>query len=337
MAQRLIELVLPEESQDRFRQLTDDQPTIEVWEDILADGRLQMKILVPVEQSEAVLDLLEKNFRHMQGFKLILMPVLATIPRPESNEIPVNLTGDGNEQEKPPAANRVSREELYAEVADTAKLSTIFSIMVVLSSMVAAVGIIQSNVAVIIGAMIIAPLLGPNVALSLATTLGDSKLAGAALKTLLIGIFIALIFSVLAGIVLQVHPESPELAARTRVGLSDIVLALASGSAGVLSFTTGLSTTLVGVMVAVAMLPPLVSMGLLLGAGYLGLAWNATLLFLVNVICVNLAGVITFLGQGIRPLSWWEIDKARLATRRAIILWTLLLAALAALIIVSQR
>jgi hypothetical protein len=94
------------------------------------------------------------------------------------------------------------------------------------------------------------------------------------------------------------------------VGLGDIAVALASGCAGALAFTTGVSATLIGVMVAVALLPPLVTFGLLLGGGNLDLATGALSLFLMNLICVNLAGVATFLVQGIRPASWWEKDQA---------------------------
>lgn len=114
-------------------------------------------------------------------------------------------------------------------------------------------------------------------------------------------------------------------------------MALASGCAGALAFTTGVSTTLIGVMVAVALLPPLVTFGLLLGGGHLVLAMGALSLFLVNLICVNLAGVTTFLVQGIHPATWWEKDQAEKATRIAIVLWIALLAALVGLILLFQK
>jgi len=139
--------------------------------------------------------------------------------------------------------------------------------MVVLSSLVAAIGILRDNVAIIIGAMVIAPLLGPNVALSLATTLGDEKLGRTALKTLVVGILVVMAVSVSVGVFVPFDITTlHEVITRTEVGLGDIALALSSGMAGTLSFTTGLSTTLIGVMVAVALLPPLVTSGLLCGA-----------------------------------------------------------------------
>jgi uncharacterized membrane protein len=86
-------------------------------------------------------------------------------------------------------------------------------------------------------------------------------------------------------------------------------------------------------MVAVALLPPLVTFGMLLGAGKLSLARGALLLTAANVICVNLAGVATFVAQGVRPRTWWEADRARRATRNATLVWLLLLLGLAAILL----
>jgi len=134
-------------------------------------------------------------------------------------------------------------------------------------------------------------------------------------------------------VLLQVSPASPEVASRDAVALGDIAVALASGAAGALAFTAGVSAALIGVMVAVALLPPLVTFGLLLGGGHMASATGALSLFMMNLICVNLAGVTTFLAQGIRPATWWEKDRAAKATRIALVLWAVLLTALAGLVL----
>jgi uncharacterized membrane protein len=108
-------------------------------------------------------------------------------------------------------------------------------------------------------------------------------------------------------------------------------VALAAGAAGVLAFTAGVSAGLVGVMVAVALMPPLVAGGLLAGAGHFSLSGRALLLLLMNVICINLSGVVTFRIQGVRPRLWLAAEHARRASRRAVVLWVAALALLIAL------
>lgn len=209
--------------------------------------------------------------------------------------------------------------------------------MIILSSIVAAIGLLRDNVAVVIGAMVIAPLLGPNVALAFATTLGDFKLGIDALKTNVAGLFIALTLSVGMGYFLEVNPETSEIASRTQIQLYDIALALAAGCAGVLAFTSGISAALIGVMVAVALLPPLVVLGLLIGSANFLLAKEALLLLFTNIICVNLAGIATFLVQGVQPRSWWEASKAKKAARWAILIWSSFLIILITIILLAQK
>lgn len=212
-------------------------------------------------------------------------------------------------------------------------MSSTFLILIVLATTVAGIGLIRDSVAIIIGAMVIAPLLGPNVSLALATTLGDTDLAKESLKTNLVGVTFAFILACVIGLVFQPTTWSEGIASRAVVGLSDPVLALASGCAGVLAYTTGAPASLIGVMVAVALLPPLTVSGMLLVTGNYAEAGGAALLVLVNVICVNLAGVVTFLAQGIGPRRWWEADRAKRASRIAIAVWMSLLGILIAVIV----
>jgi uncharacterized hydrophobic protein (TIGR00341 family) len=170
------------------------------------------------------------------------------------------------------------------------------------------------------------------VALALAATLGDGALAGRAFKTIAAGVTTAALVSVAMGFVLPVDPAVDEIARRAEVGFSDLALALAAGSAGSLAFTTGISAALIGVMVAVALLPPLATAGLLIGGGYASQAWGALLLVLTNVACINLAGIATFLAQRVRPRTWWEEARAKRASRVALGIWLLIVALVAAVL-----
>lgn len=336
MALRLIELVVPEARGEELLRALQEQPLLERRQIGLANGETLVRILLKAEQSEAVLDRLEKSLGSDPANRILVLPVEATLPRPEpETATPVENPPPAESPAEP--CERISREELFEDISDAARCSRVYMAMVVLSSIVATIGLHHNSVAIVIGAMVIAPLLGPNVALALATTLGDLALARRALLAGAAGFGTAIALSVLIGAVVEVDPTLSEVAARTRVNLGDIALALASGCSAALAFTTGLSATLIGVMVAVALLPPLVTFGLLLGGGHPGPAWSALLLFLVNFICVNLSGVVTFVVRGIRPATWWEKDRARKATRIAILWWALLLVALAAIVLLSRK
>lgn len=336
MPLRLIEIVLPDKYRGNLEESLKEHETIDIWQESIEAGRIHFEILVPTEHSEEILDFLEKRFSHVEGFRIILLPVHASIPRPglrKEKESEEELLDDT----KKPISKiiRVSREELYANIENTVRLSWIYAVMIFFSALVASIGLLRNNAVFIIGAMVIAPMLGPNLALSFATTLSDANLIRKAFKAIVIGTLTAVVPAVIIGIVFEVDTGIPELIYRTEVSFGDVVVALIAGSAAVLSLTSGQFRALIGVMVAVALLPPLVTFGMLAGAGNWELALGSLLLFLVNLICVNLAGVLTFLFQGIRPLTWWEAKKARKASQRAILIWATLLAALVLLLIFS--
>jgi uncharacterized hydrophobic protein (TIGR00341 family) len=291
-------------------------------------GQILIRIVVQAERSEILIDHLADRFSKEDGFRINVLPILATIPRTSEDEEEI-----GKKAEEEKSAARISREELYDNLEAAANPSIIYAIMMALSSIVAAVGILNNNVAILIGAMVMAPLLGPNVALSLATTLGDVNLARNALKSLILGSLLAAVVSIFIGLIQPVDPLAPELILRTRVGLNEALVAIAAGCAGVLSFTTAVPGILIGVTVAVSLLPPLSAFGLLIGSGNISLASGALLLFLMNIICINLAGVATFIAQGIAPRTWWDAEKAKKATLIALIVWILLLSII--LIIIS--
>lgn len=331
MPLRLLEVYLPSsESLSWVNEKIVDLDVHAVWTESELGDQHTVKILVSSEESGELMDIIQKRFSSTDNFRMILLPVEATVPRVERDKKKAE-----KKEEKPKKFKSlsISREELYSDITSGIQTSKVFIFMTILSSIVASIGVLKDNVAVIIGAMVIAPLLAPNVALALSVTLGDMELSRKSIRSNFLGVAIGLIISVSIGYFLYIDPTIYELKSRTEVGLGDIVLALASGSAGALSFTVGLPSALIGVMVAVALLPPLVAFGMLLGAGYFSLAYGALILLLVNVIAVNLSGVITFALQGVRPINWWEADKARKSTYFAIITSTVLLIILIALIL----
>ncbi|MBF0620801.1 MAG: TIGR00341 family protein [Magnetococcales bacterium] len=261
------------------------------------------------------LDDLQTRLEKSPTARIIVFDAESTIPKPKSPE----------QEQTQQSSLAITRENLYEQVSQGADLTATFLLLIFLSSIVAGIGLLENNVAVVIAAMVIAPLLGPNLAFSLGVALGDQQLMIKALRTNLLGIGFTIFLAVVAGALIELDLNSKELLLRTDVGLDGMALALASGVAAVLSLTAGLSSTLVGVMVAVALMPPAVTAGLMLGNGHIDLALGATVLLLVNVVSVNLSAQVVFLVKGIKPRTWLEQRAARQSVTINLAIWTFLL------------
>jgi uncharacterized hydrophobic protein (TIGR00341 family) len=288
------------------------------------DGMQQMRMLVSDDKQQLVLDDLQSLLDEQPTARIVVLPVDMSLPKQDE------------EERKQEHAATEAREALYEGVEKGVQLDLNFVTLVILSSVVATIGLITDNVAVVIGAMVIAPLLGPNLALSLGTALGDLSLIRKSVQTLLAGIFLAVAVPAGFGLFWSFDVSNHELMLRTSVGIDSAILALASGAAAALSLTTGLSSVLVGVMVAVALLPPAAALGLMLGSGNAGLASGAGLLLVINIVCINLASKIVFDIKGIRPHGWQEKKKAQREKVVYILGWLVILLMLIALIYVRR-
>jgi len=339
----LLEFSIPDGDVDTVDSILEDAAVHHVRVAGSTNGRSSIQILLDAENVEPVSDALIGRYGHREDFRMILLSVAATMPRieepepaaeEESSESSEQAAAKAEEEER--ASARISRDELYESLSEASDLTTVYPVMVFLSTIVAAIGLIWSDGAVIVGAMVIAPLLGPNIALAFASILGDTGLARRSLRTMAVGFAVAAVISVLIGLVVGVQPGSPEIASRVGADFGHIALALAAGAAGSLAFTTGVPAALVGVMVAVALLPPLATAGMLAGSGYSPEALRALMLFVVNVACVNLAAMTTFFLQKIRPRDWWEAKKAKKAAAVSVAVWTVTLLVLVGLMLVER-
>ena len=331
--------MLPLDQMDDLSTLLDEIKCDQRWTTTLGDDQLTISVLLRSDAVEPITDTIHEHYKYTEGFRTLLYDIQATYPPlPEPEDEPAPASGTGKQPDTEHTGwktrfGRVSREELQEDIQDSAKITPVFLIMVALATIVACVGLIKDSPAIIIGAMVIAPLLGPNTALALGTMLGDTSMIRKAITSNLAGLSVALAISLLVGFFGL--PEGPidEITNRTVVDFGDIALALASGAAGAVAFTTGASATLVGVMVAVALLPPTAACGMLLGSNQIPEAAGAAVLAATNIVCINLSSASVLLAQGVRPTTWYEKDKAKKATITALITWTLALATLAALII----
>ena len=326
---RVIEIVADACHLDTLTGIAEQHEVSDFWYgEVAGDGRRILRMLVDDASRQAVIDALQSQLGGSDTARIIIMPVDAVLPRNEETA----------ESDKAKAASGIqTREELYNSIERGARLDSTFLLLVFLSTIVASIGLIENNIAVIVGAMVIAPLLGPNIALAFATSLGDRELMWQSLRTNLAGLSLTLVMAIVIGLIWPGYLGSFEILVRTDVKPDGIVLALASGAAAVLSLASGLSSALVGVMVAVALLPPAATLGMMLGSGQFDLALGAALLLAVNVVCINLSSKLMFLYKGVRPRTWLEKRKARQSFTVYIVIWVVTLGILLTVMLLRQR
>ena len=287
-------------------------------------GRQLIRILVSDENRQSVLDALQGLLGETS--KILVLSLEAVLPRQE----PKTSAAEGGE------TVTTTREELYNNIVKNARLDSTYLLLVFLSTVVVAIGLLEDNAAVGDRGHGHCSDFGTQYGPGTWSGLGDMPLMWKAIKATLAGLAMALLFSILIGIFWPLNVSSQELMARTDVGLDSVVLALASGAAAVISLTTGLASVLVGVMVAVALLPPTATLGIMLGSGQTKLAVGAALLLAVNIVCVNLAAKIVFWVRGVKPRSWLEKQKANQSMVTYMVIWVLSLTFLLVVIFIRK-
>jgi uncharacterized hydrophobic protein (TIGR00341 family) len=324
---KIVEVITREGHIEAVRRMARESGASDQWLGVLnEDGRQAVRILISPKHRQQLLDVLQARLGSSEDSHILVYPLEIALPRSGEDD------DGGGEQ-----SATTTREELYDEIHKGVRLDGSFLLLVFLSTIVATIGLLEDNPAVIIGAMVIAPLLGPNLAFALGTSLGDTQLMWQAFKTGIIGLTLALLISIGIGLLWPSENFSHEVLSRTDVGLDSIALAFASGAAAVISLTTGLSSVLVGVMVAVALLPPTAVLGMMIGQGEWQLAYGSTLLLLINIVSVNLAAKLVFFFKGVKPRTWLEKQQARQSMKSYIILWIISLLLLIVIIFIRQR
>ncbi len=223
--------------------------------------------------------------------------------------------------------DRIAREELTAAAEGLAPSLQTYVIMTIVSALIATAGLLLDSPAVVVGSMVIAPLVGPAMAASVGTVVNDQELFSRGVRLQVGGLVLAVITAALFAIFVRytnlIAPLAdvttvPEIRERVAPDFLSLVVAVGAGVAGVVSLTSGVSTALVGVMIAVALIPPAATVGI-------GLAWGAPLvtlgsgvLLLVNVLSINLAALVVLWYTGYRPEHWFSQGAARNATLKRI-------------------
>ncbi len=223
-----------------------------------------------------------------------------------------------------PNLDRNEQAELITSLRRGARANYNYYMLIFLSAFIATMGLLQNSAAVIIGAMLVAPLMTPILSLSLGIVLGDVRTLRVAAESVIRGVLTAVSIAILLTLISPAVAVTPEIAARAQPTLLDLFVALASGAAG--AYALGrkeVAAALPGVAIAAALMPPVCAIGIGIALGNPVTAGGATLLFTTNLVAISVAGCLIFLLLGIRPKIYQR--ERRVLLQRGLLLSLILL------------
>ncbi|WP_435196116.1 TIGR00341 family protein [Natronomonas sp. EA1] len=314
---RLVQVIIPAGKREAVLRTLDDEGIDYVVTDETS-GREYVGVAyfpLPTNAVEPVLASLREVGLDDQAYTVVLSAETVVSRRFEALKQEYEESDDNG--------TRIAREELKARAEDLASSLQTYTAMTVISAVIAAAGLLLDSPATVVGSMVIAPLIGPAMAAAVGTVVDDSDLFARGVKLQAFGMSLAVLAAAAFGLLVQVlnlvppgiDPTSIEqVRERLSPDFLSLAVALGSGTAGALSLTTGVSTALVGVMIAVALVPPAAAVGLSLAFQQPGSAVSAGVLAVVNGLSINLAALVVLWWQGYRPEHFFRTDAARAAT-----------------------
>ena len=313
---RLVQVTIPAGKRDTILRALDDEGVDYVVSDEVSGQEYTGIVYFPLPSAavEPVLQRLREIGVDEDGYTVIIEA--NTVISRRFDQLQERYTEEED-------ADRIAREELSARARDLEPSLPTYVLMTIISALIATAGLLLDSPAVVVGSMVIAPLIGPAMAASVGTVMGDTELFRRGVKLQLLGLVVAVasatLFAFLVRTVNLIPPLAdltaiPEIRERIAPDFLSLVVALGAGVAGVVSLSSGVSTALVGVMIAVALLPPAATVGIGLAWGQPLVSLGSSVLLLVNVLSINLAALVVLWYKGYQPTQWFRTDEARSAT-----------------------
>ena len=198
---------------------------------------------------------------------------------------------------------KVDYPEVRVRIEANALPSKMYFIMNILSAIIASYGLVTNSAAVVIGAMLVAMMLGPITGIALAIIDHRMPLLRKSLITVIVGVSLVVLVGFIVGWLHKDQPLTAEILSRTQPTSMDLMIALAGGTAGAYAMVSPhLSVAVVGVAVATALVPPLAASGILFANGETQLGLGALLLALTNIIAIQFTNALVLWLLGFRRL-----------------------------------
>ena len=200
-----------------------------------------------------------------------------------------------------PTLEPTERIDLFDRLQVGARWNIDFMMMMCLSTAIASLGLIQNSTAVVIGAMVVAPLMTPLIGAGLALVQGNTIFFRDSIKAMGFGIGAALLISLILGFVVPMEQLTPELLARGAPTIIDLGVAFLSGAAAAYAVARpSLLGALAGVAIAAALVPPLATVGISLAEGVWEISEGAAILFATNLVAIILGAAAIYRRLGIQ-------------------------------------
>ncbi|MFB6242025.1 MAG: TIGR00341 family protein [Candidatus Nanosalina sp.] len=207
------------------------------------------------------------------------------------------------------SSTMLSQEEIYSKAQESATFSQPQWALIALSSAIAAYGLMLDNIAVVIGAMMLAPILSPLVSGAIALSIGDRSLLKNSFFTSFLAVPVSIFFAAIS-----IAPFSPSINPTMNLivsaGVPNMILSLFVGAAAALAFVTGLRDQIAGVAVAIALVPPLAATGVGLRMYDFVFATRAASIAVVNLLAVLVSGSLSLKALGVEPSTYYKKKSA---------------------------
>lgn len=201
-----------------------------------------------------------------------------------------------------PRLTKQERGDVFVRVRESARPTQDYYVLITLAATIAAFGLLLNSPAVVIGAMLVAPLMSPMVGVGMAIVLGDTRFLQLSLQAVLRGMAFAMVVGVIVGFLRPGQPLTAEVLSRTQPTILDLLVALFAGLAGAYALVRShAAAALPGVAIAAALVPPLAASGIALSHAQWAEAIGAWLLFAANFAAIVSAAVLIFFTFGFRP------------------------------------
>ncbi|MFC3478086.1 TIGR00341 family protein [Halobacterium litoreum] len=330
---RLVQVTVPAGKRDAVLGVLDDEGIDYVVTDETS-GREYTAVVhfpLPTEAVEEVLESLRSVGLSEDAYTVVVDAETVVSRRFEELEARYEVDAENGD--------RIAREELVARAEDLAPSRQTYVVMTVVSTVIATAGLLLNSPATVVGSMVIAPLLGPAMSASVGTVVNDEDLFRRGVRLQLVGVALAILGSTAFALFVKETNVVPpgldvlsltEVRERLRPDFLSLVVALGAGVAGAFSLMTGVSAALVGVAIAVALIPPAAAVGI-------GVAWNiptlavgSSILVAVNVLSINLAALVVLWYSGYRPERFFRVGEARSSLVKRVAVLAIAIAVLSA-------